>query len=534
MTRLQKNPPPAYPNDTAPLQTAVPYRNLPQSTQQPVPVTSAVVPSSFNELPSTNPFSPNFTPHPAPSNVAQPAFAAQLFSPVSPISEPQPVERASQPRLHAPEAQRANGNKKHVNLQRLDGKPYPGAPNHADKGPKHVKVAKDMFDGALPPVYKRQASDPTKPGDVAQAISSAHECPSCGKKCSESGCVNCGKRRSNEPAPRSTTNGSTHSRTVSTGVNSERSIASSSTAVQSSSSASGAPSCTKCGRHRRPGSLGTPSVPATNLAQPNNRVQQAGLSIQPNSTAQSPMYPQIDIIPPSTTTYRRTNTVPSPFTPYGEEQPLVVVSQAPAQPQSPPRKSESRGFRNNSIVRSLSRRLSRKEKEKDKSSAPLPSQQLAASGNQTGEQSAGRLINMISSAMQDPSPGRGQQQPYPTVAVEEPDRPGTPFSFVGERDETDTFNKKDDGTNGEYFPNQEEKLDVIPRPKSADPHHGRHLAPEDAERPQITRFKSLRVGVNRINQSISRSQSLKRLGSVKQAHHAWYVDGSDENSVPVF
>lgn len=533
MTRLQKNPPPAYPNGTAPLQTAVPYENLPQSTQQPVPVTSAVVPSSFNELPSTNPFSPNFSPRPAPSTAAQPTSAAQLFSPVSPINDPQPVERVSQPRLHAPDPQRPNGNKKNVNLQRLDGKPYPST-NHADKGPKHVKVARDMFDGALPPVYKRQASDPIKPGDVAQAMSSAHECPSCGKKCAESGCTHCGKRKSSEPGPRAA-NGSSHSRTVSAGVNSERSIASSSTAVQSSSSASGAgPSCTKCGRHRRPGSLGTPNVPATSPAQPDVRLQQAGLSIQPNSAGNhNPIYPQIDIIPPSATTYRRTNTVPSPFTPYGEESPLVVVSQPPPQAQSPPRKTESRGFRNNSIVRSLSRRLSRKEKEKDKSSAPLPSQQLAASENQTGEQSAGRLINMISSAMQDPSPGRDQQQ-YVKVAVEEPDRPGTPFSFVGERDENDTFNKKDDGTNGEYFPNQEDKLDVIPRPKSADPHHGRHLAPEDAERPQITRFKSLRVGVNRVNQSISRSQSLKRLGSVKQAHHAWYVDGSDENSVPVF
>ncbi|KEF54658.1 uncharacterized protein A1O9_09100 [Exophiala aquamarina CBS 119918] len=526
MTLLQKSPPAGHPNGSASLQTAVPYEHLPQSTQQPVPVTSAVVGSSFNELPSTNPFSPNFSPRPAPSPAGQHASAAQLFSPVSPINDPRLIGRVSQPHLHSTEPQRPNGNKKNVNLQRLNGKPYPSA-DHADKGPKHVKVAKDMFDGALPPVYKRQASDPTRPGDVALAMSNARECLSCGKKCAEGGsCTHCGKRKSSEPGDRDA-NGSGHSRTVSTGVNSERSIASSSTAVQSSSSAAGTqPSCTKCGRHRRPGSLDAPNVPATNPAQPGVRFQQAGLSIQPNSAGHhNPVYPQIDIIPPSATTYRRTNTVPSPFTPYGEESPLV----------SPPRKTESRGFRNNSIVRSLSRRLSRKEKEKDKSSAPLPSQQLATSQNQTSEQSAGRLINMISSAMQDPSAGRDQQ--YAKVAVEEPDRPGTPFSFVGERDESDTFDKKDDrdkGGNGEYFPNQEDRLDVIPRPKSADPHHGRHLAPEDAERPQITRFKSLRVGVNRVNQSISRSQSLKRIGSVKQAHHAWYVDGSDENSVPVF
>lgn len=533
MTRLQKNPPASYANGSAPLQTAVPYENLPQSTQQPVPATSAVVPSSFNELPSTNPFSPNFTPRPAPSSAAQPAPAAQIFSPVSPISDPQPVERVSQPRLHAPEPQRPNGNRKNVNLQRLDGKPYP-ATGHAEKGPKHVKVAKDMFDGALPPVYRRQASDPIKPGDVAQTLSNTHECESCGKKCAEGGsCTHCGKRKSSEPGPRAA-NASNHSRTVSTGVNSERSIASSSTAVQSSSSAS-QPCCTKCGRNRRPGSLGTPHVSATNSAQPNIRIQQAGLSIQPGASGNhNPIYPQIDVIPPSATTYRRTNTVPSPFTPYGDESPLVIV-QSESQAQSPPKKAESRSFRNNSIVRSLSRRLSRRDKEKDKSSAPLPSQQLAATENQTGEQSAGRLINMISSAMQEPTHSRDQQ--YPKIEVGEPDRPGTPFSFVGERDESDAFDKKGDaqGSNDEYFPNQEDKLDVIPRPKSADPHHGRHLSPEDAElRPQITRFKSLRSGVNRVNQSISRSQSLKRLGSVKQAHHAWYVDGTDENAVPVF
>lgn len=529
MTRLQKTPP----NGSAPLQTAVPYENLPLSTQQPVPVISAVVPSSYNDLPSTNPFSPNFAPQPTPSAAAQPAPITNPFSPVSPISEPQPFERASQPVIHAPEPQRPSGHRIHASSQRADGKPSTST-NHAEKGPKHVKVAKDMFDGALPPMYKRQASDPIKPGDVAQALSSNRECNSCGKKLAEGGSCNCGRRRSNTPAARPV-NGTNHSRTTSTGVNSERSIASSSTAVQSQSSSS-APvhSCNKCGRHRRPGSL--EHAPAINppQAQPDIRLQRAGLAIQPNAPAnQNPIYPQIDIIPPSATTYHRTNTLQTPFTPYGEESPLVTV---PAQPQSPPRKPESKGgFRNNSIVRSLSRRLSRREKEKGKeqSDAPLPSQQLAASENGTGEQSAGRLINMISSAMQEPAHGRDQQ--YAKIEVQAPDRPGSPFSFVGERDESEAF-KKESGveSNTEYTPNQQDRLDVVPRPKSADANTGRHLSPGDAERPQITRFKSLRVGVSRVNQSISRSQSLKRMGSVKTAHHAWYVDGSDENSVPVF
>lgn len=523
MTRLQKTPPSANASGLPPLQSAVPYENLPQSTQQPVPVIS----NSYNELPSTNPFSPNFAPQPSPSS------NAQLFSPVSPIAEPRPFERSPQPALHAPEPQRLNGNRNHADIQRLPGKSHPSN-NHAEKGPKHVKVAKDMFDGALPPMYQRQASDPFRSGPVAPALSNAQECDSCGKKRTEGVGCDCGKPRSNGPASRAP-NTTNHSRTTSTGVNSERSVASSSTAVQSTSSSSAHHhSCNKCGRHRRPGSLGTPNVSATSPTQPTPdiRLQRAGLAIQPNATAtHNPIYPQIDIIPPSATTYRRTNTVPSPFTPYGEESPLVTN---PAQPQSPPKKPDSRGgFRNNSIVRSLSRRLSRREKEKDKSTAPLPSQQLAAGENQTGEQSAGRLINMISSAMQEPSHGRDHQ--YAKIEVQEPERPGSPFSFIGERDESDTF-KKEAGleSNAEYLPNQEDRLDVIPRPKSADPHHGRHLSPGDAERPQITRFKSLRVGVNRVNQSISRSQSLKRMGSVKQAHHAWYVDGSDENSLPVF
>ncbi|KAK5058622.1 hypothetical protein LTR84_010886 [Exophiala bonariae] len=529
MTRLQKTPP----NGSAPLQTAVPYENLPLSAQQPVPVTSALLPSSYNDLPSTNPFSPNFAPQPAPSAAAQPDHLTNPFSPVSPISDPRPFERASQPTIHAPEPQRPNGQRNHASLQRPDAKPSTST-NHAEKGPKHVRVAKDMFDGALPPMYKRQASDPIKPGDVAQALSSTHECGSCGKKIAEGASCTCGKRRSNTPAARPA-NGTNHSRTTSAGVNSERSIASSSTAVQSQSSSSApAHSCNKCGRHRRPGSLEHVPTISPTQAQPDARLQRAGLAIQPNAAPnQNPIYPQIDIIPPSATTYRRTNTIQTPFTPYGEESPLVT---GPAQPQSPPRKPESKGgFRNNSIVRSLSRRLSRREKEKDKEvpAAPLPSQQLAASENGTSEQSAGRLINMISTAMQEPAHGRDQQ--YAKIEVSPPDRPGSPFSFVGERDESETF-KKEAGfdSNAEYTPNKQDTLDVVPRPKSADAHTGRHLSPGDAERPQITRFKSLRVGVNRVNQSISRSQSLKRMSSVKTAHHAWYVDGSDENSLPVF
>lgn len=557
MPKLQKQPPPAYPGKSIPpssLQTAVPYENLPPSSQQPVPVTTALTPSQFNDFPSTNPFSPNFN--------ASSTLSA-TFSPVSPVSDSRPVERLSQPQLHAPKPQRSEGQQRRsVDLRRLDGKPYPSS-NPPDKSQRVVKVAKDMHDGALPPVYKRQASDPINPNEVSDFLGNALECGKCGKKRGEgslpgNNCSHCGKRRTSGPETASTPPApAAHVRNVSGGQISQRSGASVSSAGPSSSPASstGTRCCNKCGRYKRPASLPIPqgpfaqgrpngagpaTAPMPMANHPAMKIHQAGLSIQPKMGQNNQAYPQIDIIPPSASTY---NAVNSRFSLYGDDSPLVANAT----------KHEFRLLRNSSLVRSLSRRLSKK----DKKSAPLPSQQLAANENQTGEQSAGRLINMISSAMQGNTHDRDAAH-YARLGEEE-ERPSTPFSFVGGKDELDAFEMVDlrdkastsshdslkevvepeikvSDSEARYSGIPQDTIDVIPRSKSS---AGQHLSVNDADRPQITRFKSLRQGVSRMN-SVSRSTSLKRLGSLKTVHRNWYRDdmaiegATGENAVPVF
>jgi hypothetical protein len=265
------------------------------------------------------------------------------------------------------------------------------------------------------------------------------------------------------------------------------------------------------------------------------------LSIQPNAPANNAAYPKIDVIPPSAVT----NKITSPLSNYGDDSPLVGQAT----------KQEFSLFRNSSLVRSLSRRLSKKDKHAASPagpSAPLPSQKLA---RQSGEQSAGNLISMISTAMQGPQERDAQDYQL------QDNRPETPFSFVGGKDETDGFEMVDIRGDGhsvashDSWPKEQattpaisvthsdsdmyggipqDHIDVIPRPRSTGP---QHLTPDDAERPPITRFKSLRVGVQRMGSGVSRSTSLKRLGSLKTVHHAWYVEGSEgnqENIIPAF
>jgi len=272
------------------------------------------------------------------------------------------------------------------------------------------------------------------------------------------------------------------------------------------------------------------------------RAHQAGLSIQPPVAGlQRPAYPQIDVIPPSASTYRPVN---SPFPNYGDDSPLVGKAT----------KQEFSVFRNSSLVRSLSRRLSRKAKVQA-APAPLPSQQLAADENRSGEQSAGRLINMISSAMQG-SPHDGEMQYSRLGEAGQLDRPQSPFSFVGGKDEQDAFEMVDirgGGSNSDQDSLkgvmekaatadpavQQDTIDVVPRPKSTEP-RPQYLSvqgPED--KPAITRFKSLRSGVSRMNSNISRSSSLKRLGSLKTVHHNWYrndmaIEGATGDVIPAF
>ncbi|EXJ60597.1 hypothetical protein A1O7_04750 [Cladophialophora yegresii CBS 114405] len=562
MTKLTKAPPPAYPaksNTPGSLATAVPYESLRQQAQPPVPVTTAVLPSSYNDpLPDTNPFSPNFRPDSISNNAQVPPL-----SPVSLVAGSPPLRRLSEAPVQAPKPQRPAELRKSVNLRRLDGTPYESAQGGPEKEkPKTVKVAKDMHDGALPPVYKPQATDAIISTGGTTSAAEAQTCAKCGKKAGTHGtghsCNHCDKRRTTGRASTTSTTApapvhapSTHARAFS---ESQTSHSSSRMSEQSTAGPSSSPTssthtrcCTKCGRYKRPSSEANPfdqgrpngsgpaRAPVPMAAHPAMR---PSLTIQPNAPANNAVYPKIDVIPPSAATSRAVN---SPFSVYGDDSPLVGQA----------KKAEFRLFRNSSLVRSLSRRLSKKDKNVA-APAPLPSQQLA---RQSGEQSAGNLINMISNAMQGPVHERDGQ--YSKLAV---DRPETPFSFVGGKDEADGFEmvnirgdrasvSSHDSWSKEPIAPQisvthsdsdmyagipQDHIDVAPRPRSTGP---QRLAVDDVSRPPITRFKSLRVGVQRMGSGVSRSTSLKRLGSLKTVHHAWYVEGSDgnnENIIPAF
>ncbi|KAJ9602211.1 hypothetical protein H2200_013331 [Cladophialophora chaetospira] len=538
MTKLTKAPPPAYPGGKSSppgsLDAAVPYENMRQSTQPPVPVTTAVLPSSYNDpLPDTNPFSPNFKPDTTSDNAQ--SFP---FDPVSPDADSEPVTRSSEAPVQAPKPHRPAEQRKSADLRRLDGKPYPNSNGAPEKEkPKKVRVAKDMFDGALPPMYEPSATSPAAPTENPTAASKSQGCGKCGKNRDGHGkghsCTHCGKRRTAitdptgaPPAPRAS---AAHSRAASESRQSHKSSRISQQSTAGPSSTPNSPphprTCNRCGRLKRP------TAPMPMGGHPAMR---PGLSIKPDVSGYNAAYPQIDVIPPSATTYKAMS---SRFSQYGDESPLVGQA----------KKEDFKLFRNSSLVRSLSRRLSKKDKQ-TASPAPLPSQQLA---RQSGEQSAGNLISMISTAMQDRD---GQ------YAKLENDRPETPFSFVAGKDETDGFEMIDlrgDRTSVSSHDScfkepaaprisvthsesdliaavSQDEIDIIDRPRSTGP---QHLTVEDSDRPPITRFKSLRQSVHDVGDGISRSTSLKRLGSLKTVHHAWYLEGSDgnnENIIPAF
>jgi len=252
--------------------------------------------------------------------------------------------------------------------------------------------------------------------------------------------------------------------------------------------------------------------------------------------------PQIDIIPPSASTYRP-NSIQSPYSQYGDETPLVAKAT----------KQEYSLFRNSSLVRSLSRRMSGKDRRA--SDGPLPSQQLRASQMENGEQGTGRLINMLSKAIND----SGDSQQYAKVnAQDQPSRPSSPFSFMETSNETDGYELKEmngmSKTTGPTSPESdasiyspiiiEETLDVdvdrrskaMEQQKAQADQSGLGVPGQNGT--QLTRFKSLRQGVNRAA-SVTRATSLRRLGSLRTVHTNWYrddmaIEGHNGESVPVF
>jgi hypothetical protein len=257
--------------------------------------------------------------------------------------------------------------------------------------------------------------------------------------------------------------------------------------------------------------------------------------------------PTIDVVPPSASTYRA-GTLQSPFSQYGDDTPLVSHA------------TEQRF----SLFRSLSRRLSGKDKRA--SNGPLPSQQLRASQVPGPEQGTGTLINMISKAINDSGPDKPNQQYSRLSAQEQNSRPSSPFSFIETPEGTEGFELKEIGPGREkgkvtsptspqsepsiYSPvvmGETLDVDVDRRSRMLQQNMARESTvgalavpgqEQDGSRPPLTRFKSLRNGVNRAA-SVTRATSLRRLESLKTVHTAWYrddlaIEGHNGESVPVF
>lgn len=558
MTKLQKRPPPAYPGlstNTISLEGGIRYETLAQDTRQPIPLNPSDSHAAVSgALGSNNPYNAaRFEPqHPL----------HHVFSPVSPMDAPAaPQTSVPTTHIHAPQPHRQSMDaRKSVDLRRLDGSPY-----KADQ-PKKVKVAKDMHEGALPPAYKRTASDPIHPTEVTQALTAparpAHDCSKCGRRRQTLGqedqtrpntCTKCNKHASSESS-------APHSRAVSQAPPSvpHAAIPTSPTIAGPSAMAPGPQNhpCHKCGKKKKPATAPIQQQPFRDVPQgPSSaplsgvritRPARPGISIQQAPNLMRGINPQIDVIPPSASTYRPHNTQ-SPFSQYGDETPLVERAT----------KQEYSIFRNSSnLVRSLSRRMSGKDK-RVSSDGPLPSQQLRASQMENGEQGTGRLITMLSKAIND----SGDDPQYARLsAQEQASRPSSPFSFMETPNVDEGYELKEMGggkgkTTSPTSPETidsiyspiviEETLDVDVDRRSrsmeqqqkarADPNG---LGVPGQDRPQLTRFKSLRQGVNRAA-SVTRATSLRRLDSLKTVHTAWYrddmaIEGHNGETVPVF
>lgn len=276
--------------------------------------------------------------------------------------------------------------------------------------------------------------------------------------------------------------------------------------------------CQRCGKHKKPLIAPMPPQPVFNAqhrfssqstivpSQP--RPQQPSLSLLAGDNLPQPAVPQLDVIPPSASTYHPASTT---FSNYTDDQPLVKNEN----------KHSYQAFRPASLIRSLSRRSS----SKSKSGPPTP-------GSDAGEQSSGGFMGMI----------RNQSsKDYRKLSPNDPpSRPHSPaFSYMETANE-DAFEMKpmadadkglgspaSDGGISLKSPTAEEKASRPDhyRSTSIQPEGDLMLAiPEQGgdNKPQLTRFKSLRSGVSRAASTVSRSSgSLKRLGSI---HQAFYRD----------
>ena len=556
MPKLQKRTPLSDIGSSANITTledGLRYESLPHDTEQPLT-------AKHDQVTSSGALNSSYTP-PATSRV----YSEHFSSAARPAMEPNAASRASPP---ASQSQPPQTQRRSVDLRRLNGTPYEQA--------KKYTVARDMHAGELPPAYKRQISDSLNPAAVSQAIEKSTRPSSSGQSCGRCGrhprtstdtqgphhdCDTCGKKKSMSTAgptspsePRVVSMQSvTALPPVPPAVNApaRNATATSPTiAGPSTATATAKKHCHKCGRHKKPMIAPLPQAPMTSHQPPaptaaplpnqrTSRISRAGLSITPTQSMPPSSYPKIDIVPPSASTYRP------------RDSGFSVQSNAPLV--APANKKDHGHFRNNSIIRSLSRRLSSRGSKSKRASNenPLPSQR--ASQADGTDMNAGRLINMISNAIKDS--GDKEKPDYQRLSVAERPSPASrfsfeegasPFSFQEEPNEDQAFemvplaDKKESRRASRMPPTAmgtkstsavpssvatQEKLDVIGdrRSKSMRLQHGKQSSlsvPQNPNRPPITRFKSLREGVNRAA-SVSRQTSLRRFESLKRVGSYW-------------
>lgn len=530
---MQHPHPSAFPR--SPLSSNNPYNSpAPQLASG-----AANVANNHRSLPQhhTNPFrTPRHTPSASGSSAA--------FSPISPIEEetayrPAAIAQPSsfpQPRTMSQEP------RKSADLRTLDGKPYPGTES-SDAKPRKVKVAQDMYAGDQPPGYDTHGYKATAPAEKREKshkhTASCQKCgghkrdPSAAVASSSSSaaataappttsptsspvqpqnidCSKCGGKRSTPPS--SFPGAAVRMQPMYPPVQSSE--------AGPSNVPRGKPQCTKCGRRKRPESMSTSGSASPQRVSNHRSIP----SIQTNGIPVD-----INIEPPTAVNERAPTFPASNGSPVGAP---LTKAQGPSQgrPQQMPQ-PERKPSRSGSISR-LFRSLSRRKSSRSGSSSPT--QAMPTEGPSNSRQSAS----------------------YARLSVDDrPDRPPSPFSFVDKPREEQAFEMND--IRQSKLPERRDSWDkadestmflgVQPsRPKigrsqstTAAKYPGEASKPVDDiylslppdQRPGITRFKSLRGGVTRaangLSRSasqISRSTSLRRLESVKKVPSLWYRD----------
>lgn len=436
-----------------------------------------------------------------------------------------------------------------------------------------------MYDGQNPPEYKRQASHP----DLAHATRGA-QCHTCTRpKKSDGGhtphhdCNKCGKKKILGLSPIETQVAPIAVRSVSEGATVPLLRPEQLERASTGPELTARRVCHKCGKAKRPVSAGDPPavhsrsspegrstaspVPKSHIASQHvlfGGSQPSGLKIMVDVPRRKPVAGQtepegatgidIDVIPPTATSERpQPNILTEPN-----------IEGSPLLESSGHRKTNSyhRGASISSISSSISRSLSKGRKHAEGSPEGSP---LGRSG-ENSENGAGRLINMITSAI------RGNESPDYARLEEHERRPDSPFSFVettmGEEvlELKDMSHSRSDSKNSwdkvEYSASLSGPFEPVPYGYEELPKRPEHLrvrsehADRDIEsplaeqedvfladpsqRPGINRFKSLRDGVSRAS-SVARSTSLKRLNSLKNAPQYWYrTDMAIEGAVDAY